>query len=117
VTFLDDCNIVVDLDVLTRDRHMRQELRDGSSLTVSLGAETFVVALVRKPWFFGGERVFIACPSCGRAARRLREGRGCDHRLACRACLQLRYRSQEKPRRIGSTIDHLLDPMETIPTP
>jgi hypothetical protein len=95
VTFVDDYKVVVDLDALTRDRHMRQELREGSSLTVSLGAETFVVALVRKPWAFGGERVFVACPSCGRTARTLREARGYEHRLACRACLQLRYRSQE----------------------
>lgn len=95
---VDDCKIALDLRLLNRDPAMRRQLRRAASLTIILGDEAHVVLLVRKPGGFGGQRLFVTCPSCQCAVGVLREAPLGDHRLACKACLGklgVRYRSQE----------------------
>jgi hypothetical protein len=69
------------------------------------------------PWLctpisFGGSRRWLACPACSRRCRALYFGVG---RLACRTCLNLRYRSQllqphERAQKRADMIGMRLDP-------
>lgn len=56
-----------------------------------------VVSLVRtaQPRHIGGERIWFACPGCGRRARVLYQP-GVGHPFACRRCHDLAYASQRQ---------------------
>ena len=97
MTYVDDCAVAVDLRVLNRDRHLRNQLSKGASLTVQIGAASFTLPLLRWSWAFGGTRLFVEAPCCGSAVGVLREAPDGATRLICKACLWAlgaRYRSQ-----------------------
>jgi hypothetical protein len=61
------------------------------------GADTWtdtieVVGLLRTPQHFGGERLWFACPGCGRRCAVLYGGR----RFLCRRCVAMPYASQNE---------------------
>lgn len=97
-TFVDDVEVALDLTALRRQRTMRRQLQQATSLTVVLADEEIVVSLIRRPWCFGGQRLDAVCPGCNSAVGVLRLApAGAATRLACRRCLEklkVRYRSQ-----------------------
>ena len=98
MTYVDDCAIAIDLRVLNRDRRLREQLRDGASVTVQIGAESYTLLLLRKAWAFGGTRLFVEAPCCRKPVGVLREAPNGPSRLICKSCLDVmgvRYRSQK----------------------
>ncbi|QDU19994.1 hypothetical protein [Urbifossiella limnaea] len=63
--------------------------------------QRYRVCTVKAPAAHGGERTWWACPGCGRRCGLLFLIVGRD-RLGCRRCCRLVYRSQYRPRGVGS---------------
>lgn len=58
-------------------------------------AQTCLIELERTPCYFGGTRVWMTCPRCGRRAAILYFGNGA-RRFGCRICYGLAYASQRE---------------------
>jgi hypothetical protein len=82
----------VDLAVLSRDRTLSPN--HAIDVSYALNDGTLVKArllLSETATAFGGRRLWLHCPSCGRRCRVIYAGR---RRFACRSCHRVRYSSQ-----------------------
>jgi hypothetical protein len=67
-----------------------------STATIEWQRQVWLVSIAETHLHRGGTRRWLVCPECSARRQALYV---CDHRLACRACLRLRYESQHENRR------------------